>query len=73
MKEYEDKKFAAWKEMVESALPAYLKRNLLTRITGSSLNDDFDDMNGYLPQVNVPGFGKAIIYLKNIVIFRNFH
>lgn len=64
MKEYEDKKFSAWKEMVESVLPAYLKRNLLTRITGSSFIEDYDDMNGYLPQVNVPGFGKTV-FLKS--------
>ncbi|EDV22455.1 uncharacterized protein TRIADDRAFT_50643 [Trichoplax adhaerens] len=48
MKEYEDKKFAAWKEMVESALPAYLKRNLLTRISSGSFVDDYDEINGDL-------------------------
>ena len=36
MKEYEDKKYEAWKEQVEANLLIYLKKNLLTKPSTSS-------------------------------------
>ena len=36
MKEYEDRKYEAWKEQVEANLLIYLKKNLLTKPSASS-------------------------------------
>ena len=36
MKEYEDRKYEAWKEQVEANLLIYLKKNLLTKPSTSS-------------------------------------
>ena len=36
MKEYEDKKYDAWKEQVEANLIVYLKKNLLNKPSASS-------------------------------------
>lgn len=36
MKEYEDRKYEAWKEQVESNLLIYLKKNLLSKSLASS-------------------------------------
>ena len=33
MKEYEEKKYASWRENLESTLMSYLKRNLLVRVS----------------------------------------
>ena len=36
MKEYEDRKYEAWKEQAEANLLIYLKKNLLTKPSASS-------------------------------------
>lgn len=36
MKDYEDKKYEAWREQVEANLLIYLKKNLLTKPSASS-------------------------------------
>ena len=36
MKEYEDRKYEAWREQIESNLLIYLKKNLLTKPSASS-------------------------------------
>lgn len=36
MREYEDRKYEAWKEQVEANLLIYLKKNLLTKPSASS-------------------------------------
>lgn len=54
MKEYEDKKYEAWREQIQANLLIYLKKNLLTKPSSSSATTHRSMADDNTPQEEIP-------------------